>query len=268
MKHEKLLVKFDNGIPKSKEELNSIKKEFLLNDVKYKEILSSGNEPSINLADEKIHKEVVVGENHIIVKDKEFGFEEREKILEYYIKELDFHDEFQKALEKLFVNYCDRFTKELDLKAIYTPEMLEGFKKVKLKKINELKFFYNNESNITQPFKDFMIDFCDKVYEFISNFNNDDFMISDKLKFKLNRNQIILLFQTMLDKGVISGISQNDLYRILEEKTLYLNDKGGYEKMRNIRIQANKLQKGHTSSDPAIEKLSQLFDKNFFSSML
>jgi hypothetical protein len=265
MKRINLIKLFNPNLPKTNKEFERIKMEFLLNDIKYKDILCQGAKPNINLNDFEINFEIVSGSSKRIVTD-ELGFEEEFVELDYDIMLIDFEEEFERALDLQLNRNFLKFKVVLDEKGIYTPEKLEGFKKMKLKKINELIDFYKSESDLPDFFKDLIIEFYNQFYDYVSGFNLNEVQISDKIKFKLNRNQLILLFQKMLDKGVISGMSQLDLYKLLDERTMYTNNEGDYKDMISTRIQANKLQKGNTSSESALEKLSSIFGKDFFTS--
>lgn len=151
----------------------------------------------------------------------------------------------------------------LDKKSIYTEDKLEGFKKRTLLAINELIEFYSTKSDLPDSFKDLITEFYGDFYDYISVFSLKEIQISDKIRFKLNKNQVILLFQTMFDKGVISGMSELELYKILDEKTMYTKD-GVYTGMKDTRIQANKFKKGNASLAASLKLLSQKFNKDFF----
>ncbi len=261
MKSKNLLKIFSPILPKTKKELELIKRNFLLKNVKF-ETIDGYDISSVNFNDSSILVKTLVGRSLSYVTD-DLGFIEEITDLEYEVKEVKFEEEFKEELELGLKRYKSKFTSILDEKGIYTEGMLEGFKKRKLKIINELIEYYSIKSDLPDFFKKLIIEFYNDFYNYISKFNIDEIQISDKLKFKLNKNQLILLFQTMIDKGVISGMSQLDLYRILDEKTMYTKN-GVYEDMINTRTQANKLQKGHVSSAASIKELSHLFDENFF----
>lgn len=263
MENRRLLIELNNKIPKSKKELDVLKKNFLLNDIMHRDLLNNDENPKIDLNQSNIQYKVVVGKSVTIVQD-ELGFEEEEVELEHDLIEIDFYEEFERALEALFENYKTKFIRELDRKGIYTLEGLEGFKKSKLKKINDFIIELCDVSNIEESGKQLIKEFSEKVYDFISNFKVEDYQISDKLNFNLNKNQLIFLFQTMWNKGVISGTTQGDLYTILEKTTRYKNKHSLYEDMKGVRIQANKLTKGNISLDASRKKLSSIFKGTFF----
>lgn len=264
MENRRLLIELNLDIPKTQKEIEAIKKAFLLNDIRHKDIVSNGEIPILDLNESNIQAEVVVGKSKSIVHD-EFGFDEEKVEMEYEIETINFHEEFDEALNTSFDEYCSKFIKELDRKGIYTSENLEGFKKMKLKRINDLKNILAQNHSLEHMVKDSLIKFYDKVYEFTSNFESENYQISDKLKFKLNKNQVIWKFLSMHEKGLISGITLSDLYRFLDANCEYY-DKGGYHQMANSRIQANKFIKGHASPEESIKVLNQKFDKDFFGS--
>ena len=264
MENRRLLIEFNRGIPKTQKEIEAIKKDFLLNDICYKDIISNGGSPVIDLNIYNIQTEVVVGKSLRIVKD-DFGFLKDEIDLEYDNIDIDFHEEFDKALDIFFADYCLNFIKELDRKGIYTSENLVGFKRMKLKRVNDLKNKLIQNPSLEQKVKDSIVKFYDKIYEFTSNFKVEDYQISDKLKFKLNKNQVIWLFLSMYDKGVIRGITHSDLFRFLNAHCKYF-DKDEYQDMSNSRIQANKFINGHASPSESIKVLNEKFDVDFFSS--
>jgi hypothetical protein len=261
MKNYPPIIKLDK-IPKTQIEINVIKNQFLHKDIKYKNIPYLGAMDSIDIEETTISVEVVYLSSTNI-KD-EFGFEE--EFLENDLVECEFQEEFERSLDVLLISAFESFKNLLDTKGVYTSDAIEGLKKRRLKKVNELVSFYEEESDIIEPLKNVLIEFCNKYYEFVSNFDIEDHQISDKFKFALNKNELILLFQTMLDKDVITGIPQNDMYRLLEQKTLYKVSKGEYAEMKNVRLQANKLQKGYVSSETSLNKLCSIFHKTFFTS--
>ncbi|WP_298883675.1 hypothetical protein [uncultured Polaribacter sp.] len=261
------MIVFNFVLPKINSDLEKIKTEFLIKDVKYKKELELGGKPIIDLNDTSINVEVISNTSKRFFNDSNKN-EIEEFEIEKEIIQLEFKEEFNKVLVLKWKRFLSKFESDLKERNIYTKEMLDGYKKMRLKIINDSIDFYKNQSDLTNEFKQAIISFYNDVYNYISNFTIEEIQVTDRLKFKLNKNQVILLFQSMLDKGVISGMSPLDLYRILDRNTMYTNDQGVYVNMVNTRVQANKLQKGHTSSEPAIEKLSKLFDKNFFSSNL
>jgi hypothetical protein len=220
---------------------------------------------NLNLKTSKITTEIPVGRSYSINKYDEFGFEEKEISIDYDIIEVEFIDEIDKALRTLFDNYFKKFKNEIESKAIFTDELLTGYKKIKLKKINELNSFFKNESDIEKNYNNLIIECLEKLYESVSNFHFDEVMISDKLYFKLNKNEIILLFTTMWNKEVISRISQADLYRFLETNILYMNNDSNPSVMQYVKTQANKLKKD-VSSTKSRDNLSRIFHKTFFTS--
>ncbi|WNH13852.1 hypothetical protein [Thalassobellus suaedae] len=266
MENRLLLIELNQGIPKTQKEINIIKKDFLLNDIRHKEIVNNGETPTLDLNESNIQAEVVVGKSKRTFHD-EFGFEREVVDLEYEIETINFYEEFDKALNISFDEYCSKFIKELDRKGVYTSESIEGFKKNQLKKINDLITYLNQSSDFEAKDKALIIQFCEKLYDFSSNFKSEDFQISDKLKFKLNKNQVIWLFQSMYDKNVISGITHPDLFRFLDDYCEYF-DKAKYHQMSNSRIQANKFINGHASPKESIKALNEKFDKDFFSSSI
>ena len=76
MSSNSLLVKL-NHLPKYQKDINKIKKEFLLNDIKYKELLNFETPTNLNLKTSKITTEIPVGRSYSINKYDEFGFEEK-----------------------------------------------------------------------------------------------------------------------------------------------------------------------------------------------
>jgi hypothetical protein len=253
-------------LPEFQKDIILIKKDFLLKDVKYKYELNAGGSPVVDLKESKALVEVLIGESYSLVKEDEFGFEEKEITPEYDLIEFEFKEEFEKSLKDFFKTYCKKFIEQLDVKNIYTLEMLSGYKKMKFNKINSLISFFQKNSDMNDSFKDLIIQFCKDCYEFISNFNLNEVMVGDKLKFKLKKNELILLFQIMWDKEVILGISESDLYRILEDKTLYTDNNGNYCEMKYVSQQANKLKQGHNSPKFPGKRLSEIFHKSFFTS--
>lgn len=264
VKYSSSLIKLQS-LPKSQKEIDSIKKDFLLEDVKHKEVLRAGYVPEIAIKGSKIIAEVITGVSKHIYKD-EFGFDYEAEVFHAELEEKDFSVELEKSFEFLFEDYCKRFIAEIGRKGIFTKDLLEGFIKFNLDKINKLKSFYLDESDIDLDIKKMILNLLDKLYEYISNFNLDNTQISDKIQFKLSKNEVILLFQTMLNKGIITGVSPNDLYRILENNTCYKDKAGGYSEMKSVRIQANKLDNGHASKDPSLKSLQKIFHPTFFTS--
>ncbi|MCA0151725.1 hypothetical protein [Winogradskyella vincentii] len=264
MENRPLLIEFNRGIPKTQKELEILKKDFLSNDITHKDLLKNGENPVLDFNKTKIQSEVVVGKSMRISLDR-FGFEEEEIDFEYDLKEIDFSEEFKRALEISFNNLCNKFIDELDKKGIYTSEGLEGYKNVKLKKLNDLILELDNVCDIEEGIKNLIKEFYNKLYDFISNFKSENYQVSKKLNFKLNKNQLIWFFKMMYDKGVISGLHINDVYRLLETNTRYYEN-GDYVDMKAVIRQAHKLTKGYTSPEKAIKKLSETFDKSFFSS--
>ena len=262
VKDSSSLIKLQS-LPKSQKEIDSIKKDFLLQDVKHKEVLQAGYVPEIAIKGSKIIAEVITDVSKDIYKD-EFGLDYEVEVFHAELEEKDFSVELEKSFEFLFEDYCKRFIAEIDLKGIFTKDLLAGFIKSKLARIDQLKSFYIDESDIEPDIKKMILNFLDKLYEYISNFNLDNIQISDKIKFKLSKNEVILLFQIMLNKGVISGMVPNDLYRILERHVLYKDKNGNYSQMKKVRIQANKLIQGNVSADPGLNKLAKLFNHRFF----
>jgi hypothetical protein len=281
MKSKNLLKIFSPNLPKTKKELELIKRDFLLKHVKF-ETLDRYDISDVNFNDSSIQVNVVVGRNLTSVIGGSLAslndeldlidlIDELDLIgevidIEHDVIEVDFKEEFKEELSLGLERYCSKFRFMLDKKSIYTVDKLEGFKKRVLKTINEQIEYYSTQSDMPGFFKILIIDFYNKFYEYVSKFNTDEVQISDKLKFKLNKNQVILLFQTMFDQGVISGMSELDLYRILDEKTKYTKD-GVYIDMKDTRIQANKFKKGNASPAASLELLSQKFKKDFFTAM-
>jgi hypothetical protein len=266
MRRINLIKLFNPNLPKTNEEFQRVKFEFLLNDIKHKDILYQGGKPDINLDDFEINYEFVSGSSKSMFKD-ELGFEEELVDLEYDVMTIDFEEEFKKALQIGLDRFCSKFISNIHEKAIYTEDTLEGYKRERLKIINKLIGNYQTKSDLPDGYKNLIVEFFKKFYDYISVFSFEEVQISDKLKFKLSKNQVILLFQVMLNKSIISGISELDLYRILDEKVMYIK-KGVYINMKNTRRQANKLQNGHTSEAVSLVELSKIFDKNFFSTTL
>ena len=264
MENRRLLIELKNGIPKNQRDLDILKKDFILKDIINKDSLMNGEFPNLDFNKFKIQTKVIIGKSVRIVQD-EFGFEEEEIDLELDVIEIDFYEEFERALETLFDNYCTKFLNELDGKGIYSFEGIEGYKLVKLKKLNNLISELDNCCDLEEDVKTLIREFYSKVYDFISNFKMENYQVSKKLKFKLNKNQLIWLFQTMYKKDVISGMSQSDLYRILEDGFMYRYN-GKYIDMTGVSRQANKLVNSNTSPEKAIKLLSETFNKDFFSS--
>jgi hypothetical protein len=254
MYRNNLLKIFNPKLPKTQQEIESIKKDFLLKDIIHK----SNSSLSIDLNKSIIETVVVFNSKNKqhIFDDDEFDSKNDDLV------QVDFYEEFAKALADTLDSYISKFIVELERKYIYTVNDLDGYKRFKLKKINE--FIQELElSDVETKSKDILKRFYEDMYGFISSFNIDDTLVSNKLKFKLNKNQLIWLFQTMLNKGVISGISNLDLYRILETNSMYY-DGSKYHDMSNVRTQAHKLTNGASSTKKTIEELSKIFDKNFF----
>jgi len=261
MKSKKLLKLFPPYLPKTKKELDLIKRKFLMKDLKFEKNDGYGIS-NVNFNDSSILVKILVGRSSSSITD-EFGFIEEVIDLEHDVIKVDFKEEFKEELSLGLEIYCSKFRSTLYKKNIFTEAELEGFKKMTLKTINDRIEYYSTKSDLPDFFKDLIIAFYSDFYSYISAFSLEEIQISDKLKFNLKKNQVILLFQTMFDKGVMSGMSQLDLYRILDEKTMYTKN-GVYVDMKNTRTQANKLQKSHVSSAASIQELSQLIDENFF----
>ncbi|MEP3836404.1 MAG: hypothetical protein ABJM36_02100 [Algibacter sp.] len=264
MENRRLLIEFNRGIPKIQKELDIIKKDFLINDIMHKDFLRNGEYPDLDFNKTKIQTEVSVGKSVRIVQDK-FGFEEEEIDLELDVIEIDFYEEFERALVALFDNYCTKFLNELDRKGVYTFEGIEEYKLVKLKKLNNLISELDKCCDLQEDIKTLISEFYNKVYDFISNFKLENYQISDKLQFKLNKNQVVWLFLSMYDKGVVSGITDLDLYSFLDAHCKYF-DKDEYKDMSNSRTQGNKFINGHASPSESIRVLKEKFDEDFFSS--
>tara|TARA_R110002049_G_scaffold306078_1_gene503954 strand:+ start:11274 stop:12074 length:801 start_codon:yes stop_codon:yes gene_type:complete len=265
MNRKNLLNILNLGLPKTQKEIEELKKEFLLKDSKYKYDLNNGKNVTVDLNESKIQVDIIVGTSIRTVQD-DFGFDEEACDYEIEYLNIDFYEEFNKALEISFDNFCKKFTKELNCKGVYTTEGLEGFKKSKLKKTNELIDFIKTGSDIENCIKVYLEEYYSKLYDFISNFKLENYQVSDKFKFKLTKSQLIWLFHSMLDKKVIVGITPTDLYRMLEKNTMYF-DKGEFKDMTGVRVQASKLINGSSSPKKSIEELSEKFDTDFFSSI-
>ena len=267
MKRPNLIKLFNPNLPKSNKKLQIIKKEFLLNDIKYKDILIQGGVPNVDLNDFEINVEVISDSSKQIVID-ELGFEEELVELEYDLVLIDFETEFKKELQIGLDRLCAKFIYNLDNKAIYTADRLEGYKIEILKRINKMIENYLIKSDLPDLYKKLIIEFYSKLYDYISSFSLEENQICDKLKFRLSKNQVILLFKVMHDKSVISGITPLDLYRILDEKVKYTNKEGVFTDMKNTRTQANKFENSHISLATSLDELSKIFDKNFFTTTL
>jgi hypothetical protein len=263
MKSKDLLKIFSPNLPKTKKELELIKRKFLLKHVKY-ESIEEENISNVNFSDTSILVKTVIGSSSSFIED-ELGFKDEIIDLEHDLIKVDFKDEFKEELSFGLEIYCSKFRSMLDKKSIYTVDMLEGFKRSKLENINKLIKYYSTISDLPDFFKDLIIAFYNDFYNYISAFSLEEIQISDKLKFKLTKSQVILLFHTMLEKKVISGITPNDLNRILNEKTMYSSN-DSYIDMKDAGRQANKFQKGHALSSPSLNKLSSIFNKTFFTS--
>ncbi|MEO7283166.1 hypothetical protein [Gelidibacter sp.] len=169
MKRKNLLDISNSGLPKSQKEIEAIKKVFLSKDIMHKEALKNNEVLDLDLNKSKIQAEVIIGKSVRIVHDV-FGFEEEQVNLEMDCIEIDFYEEFKEALETLFENYCKKILSELDRKGIYTAESVEGYKEIKLNKINKLISVLEKESDIEIPIKILIQEFYNKLYDFISNF--------------------------------------------------------------------------------------------------
>ena len=175
MENRRLLIELKNGIPKNQRGLDILKKDFLLNDIMHKDLLRNGEYPDLDFNKTKIQTEVSVGKSVRDVQD-EFGFEEEEIDLELDVIEIDIYEEFERALEALFDNYYTKFLNELDRKGIYTFEGLEGYKLVKLKKLNNLISELDKCCDLEEDVKTLIREFYNKVYDFISNFKLEIFL--------------------------------------------------------------------------------------------
>lgn len=262
MKRKNIISSSFKVIPKSQKEIVEIKRNFLLSDIKHEHNVSKNRFPNLDFKENRIEFKVMVVVS-VEVNQDEYGFEYEEEVLEDDLVEVDFFKEFEDALEIKLDNYCSKFLDELDKKSVYTVDDLEGFKKRQLYKVNERIEYLEKESDIEDKIKKIIIEYYNKLCDFIYNFKIEDYQEGHKLKFKLNKNQLIYLVQTMFDKRLISGIGINILYGILESHTQYF-DNGKYQNMKGVRIQANKFINGHSSPEKSIKALSKIFDKNFF----
>ena len=261
MERENLLNIINLGQTWSGKAIDDIKRDFLSKDIKHQQGLEHNQIPTLDLNESKIHIKVIVGKSVRIVQDV-FGFEEEEVDLEFDVIEIDFYEEFERALENVLESCCNKFIRDLDKKGVYTAEGLEGYKSSKLKKVNDLIAQLEIHSDMEEQIKIYLVKCYNKLYNYISNFKLDDYQVSSKLKFKLNKNQLIWLFFILHREGIIAGLSQNDLFRFLEANFMYYDD--DYKSMAGVRIQANKLTKGDASPEKSIEVLSEIFKKDFF----
>lgn len=264
MKRKNLLGKFSPGALKTQEAIQVLKRQFLLNDIRYKGDLENGKHPIVDLSVSNIQTEVVVGKS-IVKSIDDLGFEEDEVVLDYEHIEVDFYEEFKEALDNILMGYCKKFELELEKKGVYTRNDLEGFKGMKLKRINELIKYVTSSSPIEYNINKHLVEFYNNLYDFIFKFRFEDSQVDKKLKFKLKKTHLIWLFLAMYEQGLIKGMSNLDLYAFLENNTMYFDSrKGEYVDMINVRIQANKLIKGDVSPTDPTKVLEQKFHSNFF----
>ena len=265
MKRKNLIQRFNPATLKTIESIEVLKRDFLLKDIKYKAVLENDENPVVDLAATIIQAEVVVGKSIVKTVD-EMGFEDDEVQLNYDFIEVDFYEEFERAMGDHFIEYCNKFELGFEKKGVFSSEDLEGYKGMKLKKINELVEYVRTKSPIENKIKKLLEEFYNNLYDYISNFRFEDSQVNKKLKFNLNKNQLIWFFLSLYENGLIKGMSYLDLYAFIERNTMYFDsEKGEYIDMDKVRTQGNKFTKNHISPTESVKVLEQVFHTTFFS---
>ncbi|MFT7034803.1 MAG: hypothetical protein ACJA2S_003321 [Cyclobacteriaceae bacterium] len=271
------ILTFDHLINKTL--FNSIKTEFLMGDIKYKDLRLRGDSSDVDLRDNEIttFQERVISTSK--VKSKSFDpqlneeFEDEVDVYDTEVEEvtLNFVNDFLiPQINELPESYSKSFVKEINRRNLFSNSQIANFSKIALRKLEEKKDEILAATHLENSVKDVAIKSIDEIYEFVSNDYYQNYIsIPKKIPFNLNRNQVVGLFHLLYENEYISpDIKQNDLFRLIEETCFYFDfksnshkDLSGTNKLRRSLFGLNP----DKSSKSTIDELQKIFqDKDFF----
>lgn len=131
------------------------------------------------------------------------------------------------ALPEMVNDFVQNFSKTIHDKAIYGTDSLIEFKSIKLQELNEITDKVEQASYLDNDFKATIIDSIEKAYHYINYYKHNT--AEDKIKFNLNKNEVVTLFHLLLKKGYIKGYKA-DLSRFIDANFQYLSGTEGIHK--------------------------------------
>lgn len=186
---------------------------------------------------------------------------------EKLIKKKFLEDYIIPAISNLAEKYYKDFQSELETKAVYGQESIQGFARQKINKLNPIIRAISTAEHLDEEIKTLILkevsEFIDLIQEHLSNpYPN----VEEKLKFKWNKTDVIYFFHLLRKNEIIKFKSDSDLGKLINEICCYYKPaKGEYLPITNSRKLLNEFENGKGRSiEPVNKRLKEIFLKEDF----
>ena len=209
----------------------------------------------------EVFSQVRTQEFHIILKTINISTFEDDYITKYFYKDFIFIQ-----VDKLAKRYIDAFKIDLESSLIVEDEKIKRFAEIRMRKFQELKEHLTNTNYILLAAKLKIIKQIDVVYEYLSHVHLlPQYKFEDKIKFKWNKTDVLLLLLMLREKKVIDHSFDNEFGYLLDKSLLYYSktDKE-FKSITDSSSVINDFKNGNRSVDKAIKRLKKFFTNSSF----
>lgn len=184
--------------------------------------------------------------------------------LEDYIK-LSFNNNFLfPKINRLAYEYIKWFKNYLEGNLDIKEEKIKSFARLQLKKIIDLEVTISGSKYLNKKIRVILCNQIEIIIEYLSNVHIlPNYLVEDKLKFNLNKTDVLVLFTLLRDKGIINSPYDAELGLFIEKNLLYKNS-GDYSPIKNAGKVVNDVKNFNKPVEKSIQRLKDIFQNDDF----
>lgn len=176
------------------------------------------------------------------------------------MKELySFKETLKFNITRLNESYVNKYKEDIEKNKLFSPEQKLAYAKHQLEKLNT---WYHSISEVTFLSKDIqtsLLNELENTHEYLSNsFILPSIDESSKIKFNINKTDLIVLFQLLRKHKIIDDYSDAELGRLIESNYLCLDNRSNYKPLTNTRKFLNDIKNGNKTVTKSEERLKDL----------
>ena len=159
------------------------------------------------------------------------------------------------------------FKERIKLKALYTPELLDGYAKDFSNRLNRTKITIENSDYLKDEIKRIVLDQLEHLEDLIEVYKKNPYPdVKHKIQFNWSRTDVIYFFHLLRKNNVIADIGDADLGRLIDNAAEYYHQGNNqYQEISASKKHLNAfLNTEGRPEDPANKRLRNIFQNDDF----
>jgi hypothetical protein len=178
---------------------------------------------------------------------------------------LSFYNDFLiPRIQKLAKRFIDFFNHKLEEKVIIEREKIKAYSEIQLKKFFKLEYAIRNSNYLEKKINILIINQIQIIVDYLKQVHIlPDYLIDDKLKFNLNKTDVLVLFTLLREKGIINAPFDSELGLFIE-KYFSCKSNDTYASIKNAKGVVNDIKNFNRPIEKSIVRLKKIFKNNEF----